>query len=279
MPTFKTADGTQIFYRDWGEGAPVVFLSSWALSSAMWGQQMESLRRHGYRCIAYDRRGHGRSDDPGRGYDYETLAGDLAALVHHLDLRGITFVTHSMSGGEVVRYLARHGEARAARVAFISPMLPFPTKAADNPAGVPPEMFAAARDAFARDFPRWLADNAAGYVGAGLPGCDVAPATVDWTIRDILQSSLQAVVECNRAIETTDFRRECAGLGVPALIVHGDRDQSIPAQLSAEATWRLVPGARLVIYENAPHAIYLTHAARLDEELLGFIRSTPPVQA
>ena len=179
-----------------------------------------------------------------------------------------------MAGGEVVRYLTRHGDARAARVAFVAPMLPFPTKAADNPAGIPPDAFAAARDAFTREFPRWLADNAGGYVGAGLPGCDVSPATIDWTIRDILKASLQAVVECNRAIEVTDFRGEVRGLRVPVLIVHGDTDLSIPAQLSAEVLARLVPGARLVIYENAPHAVYLTHAVRLVEDLLGFIRST-----
>ncbi len=172
-PFIETRDGTQLFYRDWGSGAPLVFISGWALTSDCWGYQMAPLSDSGLRCIAYDRRGHGRSSDPGRGFDYDTLADDLAAVLDALDLKNVTLVTHSMAGGEAVRYLSRHGSKRVARVALIAATLPFLTKTADNPDGIDPAVFEnARRNVLLRDFPKALARQHAAVRRRGDVGGD-----------------------------------------------------------------------------------------------------------
>jgi pimeloyl-ACP methyl ester carboxylesterase len=271
MPTFETADGVRLYYRDWGDGEPVVFVSSWSLSSAMWQYQMVDLVGRGLRCIAYDRRSHGRSDDPGRGYDYDTLADDLASLLDHLDLHGVTLVGHSMAGGEIVRYLTRHGDDRARRIALISPIAPFPLQADDNPDGLDPAMVDAVREMWRRDIVAWVDAAADGYVGRGLPGCDVSPGIVEWTKRDLLQTTLLAQLECQRTGMETDLRAEMGKISMPALVIHGDHDESIPVELSGRMCAELIPGAQFSLYENAPHALYLTHRDRLNEELAAFI--------
>lgn len=268
-PYVATRDGTQLFYRDWGTGAPVVFISGWALTSDTWAYQMAPLSEKGLRCIAYDRRGHGRSSDPGRGFDYDTLADDLAAVLEALDLKNVTLVAHSMAGGEAVRYLSRHGSKRIARIALIGATLPFLTKTADNPDGIEPAVFEnARRNVILRDFPKALRDNMRPFVVA-----ETSDALVDWVAGHMLRCSMKALVECNRALTATDFRSELARLTVPTLIVHGDRDVSAPLAITGRKTAALVPHATVKIYQGAPHGLFLTHMEQFNNDLAEFATS------
>ncbi|HEX3926245.1 MAG TPA: alpha/beta hydrolase [Streptosporangiaceae bacterium] len=272
MTYFQASDGTSLFYRDWGTGRPVLFVSSWGFSSAMWQYQMIALAEAGLRCIAYDRRGHGRSDDPGRGYTADALADDLAGLIDHLDLRELTLVGHSMGGAEIIRYLTRHGDDQIGGIALVAAALPFPRRTADNPDGIDDAAAEEVRRAWKRDLPGWVAQNAAPFFGVGFPGCDTSPALQDWAVRELGQASLQALVECNKAAIETDFRAEMREVRVPALIIHGDRDVSCPVEITGTKSARLIPHGRLVVYENAPHGIYLTHRDRLCRDLLDFAK-------
>ena len=204
------------------------------------------------RTLAFDRRGHGRSDDPGRGYDYDTLAGDLSAVIEQLDLDDVTLVGHSMAGGEIVRYLTRFGSQHVARVVLLAATLPFPLKTGDNPDGVDGALVEAVRATWRHDYPRWLADNAGPYIGEGLAGCSVGPGLRDWTVRDMLRASLKAVFDCNRALVETDFRAELPRITTPTLIIQGDHDMTIPVELSGRKQLELIPGSHIKVYENGP---------------------------
>jgi len=264
MPFIETADGTTISTRDWGDGPPVVFLAGWALSSVMWQHQMVDLVGAGFRCVAYDRRGHGRSDDPGRGYDYDTLADDLGTVLDALDLRGATVVAHSMAGGEVVRHLTRSRSSRIDKVALIAATLPYPA--------LPVEVGEAVRAEMGADLAGWARDGADAFLGAGLDGNDVCPEQADWLVRDLLGVSLQAALACNRTMLETDFTAELADVGLPVLLVHGTADASIPLEISSARTVELLADARLEVYEHGPHGLFLTHRARLREDLLAFAK-------
>jgi len=267
----RTADHTRLFYRDWGHGTPLVFLSGWTLNSGMWAYQMEPLSRLGCRCIAYDRRGHGRSSDPGRGYDFDTLADDLDSVLSTLDLSNVTLVAHSIASGEAVRYLTRHGSARVARIAFIAPAAtPYLLKTEDNPNGIDGALFEQGRAALSRSFPDWIEANAAPYFGPG-----VSRAPLDWTIRMMLQTSHQAMLELAHVQTITDFRAELARVRVPSLVVHGDRDASAPLELTGRPTAALIAGASLNVYEGAGHGLYFTHAEKLNQDLLAFLGHRP----
>jgi non-heme chloroperoxidase len=264
----ETRDGTQLFYRDWGTGTPLVFMSGWALTSDCWGYQMAPLSES-TRCIAYDRRGHGRSSDPGRGFDADTLADDLAAVLDALDLKNVTLVAHSMAGGEAVRYLSRYGPQRVERIALISTTLPFMTKTADNPDGIDPAVFEnGRRNVLLRDFPKALRDNMRPFGVA-----ETSDAMLDWISGLMLRCSMKALIECNRALTSTDFRPDLAKVDVPTLIVHGDKDVSAPLAITGRKTAALLPQATVKIYEGAPHGLFLTHAERLNKDLLEFTRS------
>ena len=270
MPRLCTTDGVELFYRDWGKGNPVVFVASWSLTSDSWAYQMRPMTEQGFRCIAFDRRGHGRSDDPGGGYDYDTLADDLASVLDRLDLREVTLVGHSMGPGEIVRYLTRHGSARVRRIAMIGTITPMIQQAADNPEGIPGPVFEAMRSQqLARDFPKWIEDNAAPFVTP-----QTSPQMIDWVRSMCLQTSMQALYDCNVAVTSADFRNELKQIHVPALVIHGDRDVSSPPHLTAEPTAALLPQATLKIYEGAPHGLFLTHAEQLTADLVAFAR--PP---
>jgi non-heme chloroperoxidase len=271
MPFVRTQDDSSLFYRDWGEGEPVVFCAAWALSSVAWQYQMISVVDSGRRAVAYDRRGHGRSDDPGRGYDYDTLAEDLASLLDRLDLRNVTLVAHSMGSGEAVRYLTRHGEDRIARLVLLAPTTPFVLRTPDNESGVEAQLFAARREEWRDDFARWVSENEAPYFGDGLPGCDVSPLLRDWTKADMLATTLQAAIEFQRSAIETDFREELGALSLPTLVIQGDADASAPLALTGVRTAELIPNSRLLVYENAPHGLYLTHRGRVNRDLLTFI--------
>ncbi|HEY4454846.1 MAG TPA: alpha/beta hydrolase [Pseudonocardiaceae bacterium] len=247
-------------------------LAGAGMSSTMWDYQRVFLADNGFRTIGYDRRGHGRSDDPGTGYDYDTLAGDLAAVLEFHDVHDATLVAHSMAGGEVVRYLSRYGSARVAKIMLVGATLPFPARTEDNPNGVTDEAVAALRERWKRDFPQWLVELAPPFVGAGLPGCDVSDAQVQQGIADMLRTPLRAHLECNKTSVATDFRAELTKIAVPTLIVHGDRDVSAPIEACGRRQSALIPGSELIVYENAPHGLMWTHQDRLNADIAQFAK-------
>lgn len=268
-PFVQTPDGEQLFVRDWGAGPPIVFAAAWALPSAMWDYQMAALVEQGFRCVAYDRRGHGRSSQPGAGYDYDTLAADLHAVIESRDLRGATLVGMSMAGGEITRCLTRYGRARVSRLAYVATAsTPYRTRTADNPDGVPAE----AIDAFIshhlqRDYPQWLEENRAPFF---LP--DTPRPIQEWVRGLMLGHSLHALVACTRSMTRTDFRAELRTIDVPALVIHGTQDASAPIEATGRPTAALIPGARLTVYDGAPHGLFVTHRDRLTADLAAFAR-------
>jgi non-heme chloroperoxidase len=263
-----TRDGTSLFYKDWGAGRPVVFVSSWGLNADMWAYQMVALSGAEVRCIAFDRRGHGRSSDPGRGYDYDTLADDLATVIEQLELSEITLIGYSMGAGEIVRYLSRHGPSRVARVVLLAPSTPFLLKTVDNPDGVDKTVFDQMRGMWRKDFPKWLFDNARPFF---------VPATsnemIQWVGGMPLQSSLKALIDLNVQVTETDFRGELRHVTLPTFIIYGDRDLSAPLSLTGQKTAQLIEGSRLTVYEGAPHGLMFTHMERLNADLLTFVAS------
>jgi non-heme chloroperoxidase len=274
MPFFDSHDRTQLFYVEGGSGAPIVFVASAWLSSRMWEFQMAALANEGFRCIAYDRRGHGRSDWPWNGYDYDTLADDLAALLEHLDLHEVTLVGHSMGGGEIIRYLTRHGASRVARIALVAATAPFPMKTDDNPNAIDRALMEADLALRTSDRPKWFADNANAFFGSGLPGVSVSPEMVQFMIRQCLDCSARAATALFLAGFTTDLRAEMRAITVPTLIVHGDHDAQAPIDICGRTSARLVPDNRLVVYDNAAHGLFMTHAQRVNGDLLEFMRAT-----
>ena len=263
----ETRDGAQLFYRDWGRGRPVLFAAAWCLDSQAWQYQMTRLCDEGFRCIAFDRRGHGRSGDPGGGYDVDTLADDLAGVADQLDLEDAILVGHSLGAAEAVRYLTRHGSARIARLVLVAPTTPFLIKTGDNPGGMDPKASEAARAAFRNDFPGVLAANIKPFV---LP--TTSQAMIDWIMRMMNQTTLQALVDCNAAFNAADFRAELPRLKLPVLILQGDADASAPLDLTGRKTAALIPGAELKVYAGAPHGLIFTHHDRVSEDLLAFAR-------
>jgi pimeloyl-ACP methyl ester carboxylesterase len=265
----RAAEDVNLFYRDWGSGAPVVFLAGWSMPSESWTYQMLALCERGFRCIGFDRRGHGRSSE-GAAYDFDTLADDLAAVLEALGLSDVTLVGHSMASGEIVRYLTRHGSARVSRIALLGPVTPFLVRTGDNPDGIDPAVFESfRRDWLMRDLPGWIEANIRPFV---LPETSVQ--TMDWLRGLCLQASAKALLECSRAQSATDFRPELPAITVPTLVIHGDRDVSAPLDLTGRRTAVLIPGAKLKVYEGAPHGLFITHAERLNADLLEFVWET-----
>ncbi len=265
MPRFSAYDGTEMFCRDWGAGRPVVFVHGMLMSSDMWQYQMLHLTENGFRAVAYDRRGHGRSDDPGTGYDFDTLADDLAAVLDKLDLTGVTLVGHSMGGGEIARYLSRHGGQRIAQIVLVSSTVP--------KLDTDPQVAAALLDLFRASYGRWVAENAAPSFGDGLPGCVIPQLEKEHTIRGWMGVSLQAAVGCMAANMPADFTAELSRITVPALVLHGDHDAFAPLETCGQRSAELIPDSRLVVYENAAHMPHLSHRERLNADLLTFVRS------
>jgi non-heme chloroperoxidase len=276
MPFFETADRTRLYYTDWGTGAPVVFVSCWASGGAIWEYQMVPLSERNLRCITYDRRGHGRSDDPGRGYDFDTLADDLAALLAQLDLREVTLVGHSTGCCEIARYLAHHGTSRIARVALISPATPFQMQTEDNPEGAPKSYLEQHLTALSKDRPVYFSvDGAIAFFGLGSTWPEppvLSSEMVNWTIQLLLDSSPKAVIELRRTAFETDFRPDMRAFSVPTLIIHGDNDQSAPLEMTGRRTAKAIPGSELRVYAGAAHGLFLTHKDRLNADLLEFIQ-------
>ena len=270
MPYIQTRDHTRLFYMEGGTGKPIAFVASASLDSRMWEFQIPYLVDHGFRCIAFDRRGHGRSDRPWGGYDYDTLADDLATLLDHLELRDLTLVSHSAGAGEIVRYLARHGAARVAQIAIVSGTTPCLMKRGDNPDGIDIELVQADLATRTADRPKWFAENAGGFFGAGLPGIRVSRELTEFVIRQCLDCSARATVEFFLTGFTSDLREQLRAIQVPALIVHGDCDRQAPLELCGRKTAQLLQRSTLRVYENAAHGLFLTHADRLNADLLAF---------
>jgi non-heme chloroperoxidase len=264
-PFLRTRDGVSLFCKDWGEGEPVVFAASWALSSEMWQYQVRSLVDHGLRCITYDRRGHGRSSQPSWGYDYDTLADDLAAVIDHLDLRGATLIGHSMGCGEIIRYVARHGSSRIARIALVAPCTPFLLKTDDNPLGAPAEYFEQTRRAWASDFPAWAEENKLPFFTP-----QTSPAMMSWLVSELLRTPVEVATAFNRAAVATDLRPDLDKIDRPTLVIHGDKDVSAPLDLTGRPTAAGIGHAELRVYEGAPHGLFVTHMDRLNRDLLAF---------
>ncbi len=259
-PFIETDDRTQLFIRDWGAGQPVLFAGSWAVNADLWQYQMIHLCEHGLRTIAYDRRGHGRSSDPGRGFVCDRLADDLASVIEQLDLKDVTLVGHSLGCGEIVRYLSRHGSHRVRGIVLVSPTLPYMNGV------LPADLGDRMRARMASDFPGWIAENARPFF---VP--ETSQALMDWAVRMMSQTSLKAVLDCNRVVMETDYRAELPGIKLPTLIIHGDKDVSAPLELTGQKTAQLIPQSRLVVYQGAPHGLMLTHRERLNSDLLSFI--------
>ncbi len=271
MAFMKSVDGTSLFYKDWGSGRPVVFVHGWPLNADMWEYQMVPLVRRGLRTIAYDRRGFGRSDQPGGRYDYDVLADDLAALLDTLDLHEVTLVGFSMGGGEVARYLARHGSARIARTVLLAGVPPFLLKTADNPDGVDRGVFDQMVEQIVADRPHFLASLGKMLYGVGLLTSPVSAELLAWTGSMALQGSALATIDCVRLFSETDFRRDLAGFDRPTLVIHGTGDATVPIEVSGRRSAAMIPGSRLVEYEGAPHGLFYTERDKLNADLLAFI--------
>lgn len=259
-------DGTRLFVQDWGSGRPVVFVAAWAFNSNVWGSHIAALTGLGFRCVALDRRGHGRSDIPRTGYDLDTLADDLAEVMEQLDLRNVVLLAHSMGSVEAVRYCARHGMDRVDRLVLAAPTTPYLTRTADNPEGIPGEMIQADYDAIAKDYPKWIAENEAPFFTP-----DTVAETRNWIKAMMLEVPLPAALACRRTIASADLRADLARIARPTLIVHGDKDASAPISITGARTAHLIGNCRFIVYENAPHAIVLTHRERFLSDILKFI--------
>ena len=260
-------DGTPLFHRDWGVGSPVVLVHGWALHADFWEYLMMGLAERGFRAVAYDRRGHGRSGDPGTRSDFDRLADDLRSLIETLDLRGVTLVGHSMGGGEVIRYLSRHGAGRVARAVLIAPTAPLLVRAPDFPSGTERSLFDALRSALVKDRAKWIGDNAAGFWGGA-----ASAELMEWGRSMPLQCSLKAMVEATYLMSETDFRPELRRLRVPTLVIHGTGDRSVPVELG-RLTASLLPQGRIVEYEGAAHGLPITHGERLLGDLAALMKT------
>ena len=273
MPTV-TANGTSIFFKDWGSGRPVVFSHGWPLNADSWEAQMLFLASKGLRCIAHDRRGHGRSGQPWEGNEMDAYADDLAAVIEALDLRGAILIGFSTGGGEVARYIGRHGTERVAGAVLVSAVPPYMLKTDDNPGGVPLEVFDGLRAGSVADRAQLYRDLADGpFFGNNRPGAKVSQGMRDSFWRQGMQSGHRNAYECIAAFSATDFRGDLAHFDVPTLVIHGDDDQVVPFEVGGKASAALVDGAELKVYPGAPHGITDTHKDQLNTDLLAFARS------
>jgi non-heme chloroperoxidase len=271
MSAITTKDGTHIHYKDWGTGRPVVFSHGWPLSADAWDAQMMFFGERGFRVVAHDRRGHGRSSQTWTGNDMDTYADDLAALVEALDLRNVIHVGHSTGGGEVVHYLGRHGTKRVAKAVLVDAVPPFLLKTADNPEGVPIEVFDQGRAALATDRSQYYKDLSVLFYSANRPGSTVSQGVLDQFWRLSMQAGLAGAYQCVKALSETDFREDLKKIDVPTLVIHGDDDQIVPITAGGLRSSRMIKGAVLKVYPGAPHGLMSTHQQQFHADLLEFI--------
>ena len=272
MTTIKTKDGTQIYYKDWGTGRPVVFSHGWPLTADAWEDQMFFLASRGYRCIAHDRRGHGRSSQPWNGNDMDTYADDLEALVKTLDLKNAIHVGHSTGGGEVARYIGRHGTKRVDKAVLIGAVPPLMLKTTTNPNGLPIEVFDNIRASVLADRSQFFKDLTLPFYGANRQGAKVSQGLRDSFWLQGMQAGFKGVFDCIKAFSETDFTEDLKKFDVPTLILHGDDDQIVPIGDSAMLSSKIIKNARLEVYKGAPHGMCSTHKDQVNADLLSFVR-------
>jgi non-heme chloroperoxidase len=272
MPHINTSDGLETFYKDWGEGQPVVFSHGWPLNADAWDDQMMLVASNRYRAIAHDRRGHGRSTQLWDGNDMDHYADDLAALIERLDLRDIVLVGHSTGGGEVVRYLSRHGTGRVAKAVLAGAVPPLMLKTDANPKGSPIEVFDEIRTGVITDRADYYEKLAVPFYGANKPGAKVSDGIRHQFWRLSMQVGLKAAYDCVKAFSETDFTDELGGIDIPVLVCHGDADQIVPIDAGGRRSSELLPNARLIEYPGAPHGIYGDYARAFNDDLLAFIK-------
>ena len=271
MPFVEAPDGTEIYYRDWGTGTPVVLIHGWPLNSDMWEKQATFLAEHGCRVISHDRRGFGRSGKPWNGYNYDTFAADLNALMQKLDVSGATLVGFSMGGGEVVRYLSRYGSDRVAKAVLVSAVPPYLAKGPDNPDGVDPKIFVQIEEQIRKDRPAFLQSFAPMFYGRTMLNHTVSEAVLDWTQHMAYMGTLRSTLASAEAFATTDFREEMKLITVPVRVIHGTGDETVPIDASGRRSAKILPNANLSEYSGEPHGLFLTSADKLNAELLEFI--------
>ncbi len=270
MAYLTLRDGTQLYYKDWGTGQPVVFSHGWPLCADAWEDQMLFLAANGYRCVAHDRRGHGRSSQPWDGNDMDTYADDLAELVKSLDLHNAIHVGHSTGGGEVARYIGRHGTDRVAKAVLISSVPPIMLKSPANPGGMPMEAFDQIRAAIQADRSQFWKDLSAPFFGANRDGAKVSQGLRDSFWLQGMLAGIKACYDCVKAFSETDFTEDLKKMNVPTLFIHGDDDQIVPIADASMLAVKLVPNGRLEIYKGAPHGLPSTLKDRVNADLLAF---------
>jgi non-heme chloroperoxidase len=273
MSTLAIKDGTQLYYKDWGSGQPVVFSHGWPLNADAWEGQMIYLASNGYRCVAHDRRGHGRSSQPWNGNEMDTYADDLSELLVMLDLNGATLVGHSTGGGEVARYIGRHGSNRVAKAVLMGAVTPLLLKTDANPNGEPIKKFDDIRAAVAADRSQFFRELTAPFYGANRPGAKVTQGVRDAFWFQGMQGGLKNQLDCIKAFSETDFTDDLKKFDMPTLIIHGGDDQIVPIGISAHATSRIVTNATLKVYEGGPHGLSYTHKDEVNADLLAFLRA------
>jgi non-heme chloroperoxidase len=271
--TITTKDGTEIYYKDWGEGPVVTFSHGWPLSSDAWDGQMLFLVHNGFRVVAHDRRGHGRSSQASSGNDMDGYADDLAAVIEALDLKDAILVGHSTGGGEVTRYIGRHGTKRVAKVILIAAVPPIMLKSAANPEGLPMEVFDSMRSSLTKDRSQFYRDLATQFYGANRPGAKVSQGILDQFWLWSMQAGLKNAYESIKAFSETDFTEDLKKIDVPTLVMHGEDDQIVPVKDSAVKTARLIRGAKEIYYPGAPHGLTATLQDQVNADLLAFLRS------
>ncbi|MEJ6788246.1 alpha/beta hydrolase [Brevundimonas sp. BR2-1] len=274
MPTVITRDGTEIFYKDWGSGQPIVFSHGWPLSGDDWDAQMIFFRSQGFRVIAHDRRGHGRSAQTDAGNEMDTYADDLQALFEALDLRGAVLIGHSTGGGEVTRFLGRHGTSRVAKAVLIGAVPPVMLKSDSNPGGLPIEVFDGIRAGVAANRAQFYRDLPSGpFYSFNRPGAAVSPGVIDNWWRQGMMGGIKAQYDCIKAFSETDFTEDLKKIDIPTLVMHGDDDQIVPIDDSARISSTLLPQGTLKVYPGLPHGMATTHADQINADLLAFIRA------
>ncbi|HRG38452.1 MAG TPA: alpha/beta hydrolase [Bacteroidia bacterium] len=280
MPYIKTKgeNAIQLFYQDLGKGKPVVFIHGWPSSHAMWEYQLGELPKK-YRCIAYDRRGFGNSDKPWNGYDYDTFADDLNAVIETLNLSDVTLVGFSMGGGEVVRYLSKYGSTKVNKIVLVAAVTPFLLQTADNKDGAPQKVFDEMIQGVEKDRQAYLTGFGKTFFGVTPTQSPLSEEQLQWAHYLTLPATQRSTIECIRAFSSTDFREDCISINVPTLIIHGDQDKIVPFEISGKKAATLIKKSKLKVYEGAPHGLFITDKDKLNEDLIEFIGAETKVGA